>query len=151
MSAKRGNRPCRAKVRSANVSQQITITAADVQVRAELDDTPTAAVIAAVLPVRGVGSRWGGEIYFAVPVDCDLESDAREVLTAGELAYWPPGKMFCVFFGMTPASRGDEIRAASAVNIFGRVTGSLEELWNVPDGAEVCVRQASDGDGRGGA
>lgn len=121
------------------MSAQIVITAGGVQVRAELDDTPTAAATTAALPVEGQVNRWGGEIYFAVPIDVDLEDGAREVLAAGELAYWPPGKMFCLFFGATPASRGDEIRAASAVNVFGRVMGELDELWSVPDGAKVTV------------
>jgi len=121
------------------VSKQIAIVAGGVQIRAELDDTPTAEAMAAALPVEGRVNRWGGEIYFAVSVDVDLEDGAREVLRAGELAYWPPGKMFCIFFGATPASSGDEIRAASAVNVFGRVTGDLKGLWDVPDGALVSV------------
>ncbi|MHC4519390.1 MAG: cyclophilin-like fold protein [Planctomycetota bacterium] len=126
------------------MSRQITITAGGVQVRAKLDDTPTGEAIAAALPVEGQANRWGGEVYFAIPVDVDLEVDAREVLEAGELAYWPPGKMFCVFFGTTPASKGEEIRAASAVNVFGRVRGELDGLWSVPDGALVSVALTSE-------
>jgi hypothetical protein len=126
------------------VSREIRIVVGGVQVRAELDDTPTAEAIASALPVKGSVNRWGGEIYFAVPVDVELEGDAREVLEAGELAYWPPGKMFCVFFGTTPASRGEEIRAASAVNVFGRVTGDLEALESVPDGGLINVALASE-------
>jgi hypothetical protein len=55
------------------------------------------------------------------------------------VAYWPPGQAFCIFFGATPASGGDEIRAASAVNIVGRIKGDLSGLWDVPDGAEVSI------------
>ena len=47
----------------------------------------------------------------------------REVVELGDLAYWPPGKAFCIFFGPTPMSRGNEIRPASAVNVVGRVSG----------------------------
>lgn len=126
------------------MSKQIAIVAGGVQIRAELDDTPTAEAMAAALPVEGRVNRWGGEIYFAVPVDVDLEDSAREVLEAGELAYWPPGKMFCVFFGATPASQGDEIRAASAVNVFGQVKGELDGLWRVPDGAKVKAALTSE-------
>jgi hypothetical protein len=91
------------------------------------------------------GQRWGGEIYFSIPVEAGLESGARDVLEAGELGYWPPGSAFCIFFGRTLASRGSEIRAASAVNIVGRIDGSPDELRNVPDGAEVSIRRLSEG------
>ncbi len=64
------------------------------------------------------------------------------MLEEGELGYWPPGTAFCIFFGPTPASGGDEIRAASAVNIVGRIKGDLSGLWDVPDGAEVCIEKA---------
>ncbi|UCC22992.1 MAG: hypothetical protein JSW23_02675, partial [Planctomycetota bacterium] len=86
--------------------------------------------------------RWGGEIYFAIAVTAGLEEDSREVLEAGELGYWPTGKAFCIFFGPTPASAGDEIRAASAVNILGKVKGDLSRLWDVADGADVLIEAA---------
>jgi hypothetical protein len=47
----------------------------------------------------------------------------------------------CESCGCTPASGGDEIRAASAVNIVGRIKGDLSGLWDVPDGAEVCIEK----------
>jgi hypothetical protein len=59
----------------------------------------------------------------------------------GELGYWPTGKAFCIFFGPTPASQGDEIRAASAVNVIGKVKGDLSRLSAVPSGAEVVVEK----------
>ena len=64
------------------------------------------------------------------------------MVQAGEIGFWPPGSAFCIFFGRTPASEGEEIRAASAVNIVGRIEGNLEELWNVPDGAKVSLRES---------
>jgi len=109
----------------------------------------TGKAIYGALPIRAKGQRWGGEIYFSIPVSCELEEDSREVLEEGELGYWPPGTApstglrasFCIFFGPTPASGGDEIRAASAVNIVGRMKGDLSGLWDVPDGAEVCIEK----------
>jgi len=59
----------------------------------------------------------------------------------GELGYWPTGKAFCIFFGPTPVSQGDEIRAASAVNVIGKVKGDLSRLSEVPSGAEVIVEK----------
>ena len=83
--------------------RKIVITAGQTQVEAELNDNPTAASIADALPIKAKAQRWGGEIYFSIPVTADLEPDSREVLQAGELGYWPTGKAFCIFFGPTPA------------------------------------------------
>lgn len=124
------------------MSKAIKITAGQIQVEAELNDSPTAKSIAEALPIKAKGSRWGGEIYFSIPVQAELEADSREVLEAGELGYWPSGNAFCIFFGPTPASEGDEIRAASAVNVIGKVKGDLSELPNVPDGADVLIEPA---------
>lgn len=117
----------------------IAITAANVRIQAELNDNPTAKAIADALPIKAKAQRWGGEIYFAIPVQAQLEHDARDVLQAGELGYWPSGKAFCIFFGPTPASRGDEIRAASPVNVVGNIKGDLSLLWDVPDGADILI------------
>ncbi|MHC4913490.1 MAG: cyclophilin-like fold protein [Planctomycetota bacterium] len=121
------------------MSKAIRITAGKVQVEAELNDNPTAKAVVQELPIKGTANRWGGEIYFAIAVTAELEEDSREVLEAGELGYWPTGKAFCIFFGPTPASVGDDIRAASAVNILGKIKGDISQLWNIPDGADVII------------
>lgn len=117
----------------------IKITAGQVQIEAQLNDSPTAKSIIEALPIKAKGNRWGDEIYFAISVKAGLEDGAREVLEPGELGYWPSGSAFCIFFGPTPASQGDEIRAASAVNIIGKVKGDLSGLPNVPEGADVLI------------
>jgi len=132
------------------MGQGIVIRAGGNSFKAELDDSVTGKAIYGALPIRAKAQRWGGEIYFSIPVSCELEEDSREVLEEGELGYWPPGTApstglrasFCIFFGPTPASSGDEIRAASAVNIVGRIKGDLSGLWDVPDGAKVCIEKA---------
>lgn len=126
------------------MATEITITTDKATFRAMLNDTATAHAIAEALPIDAQADRWGGEIYFAIPVRAALEGGAREVLEPGELGYWPTGRAFCIFFGRTPASEGDEIRAASEVNIIGRVLGDLDELWNVPDGVDVSLGLPSD-------
>jgi hypothetical protein len=121
---------------------KVVIKAGDEVIEAEFNDGATARAIFNALAIRGSAQRWGGEIYFSIPVSCELEDDSRDVLEAGELAYWPPGRAFCIFFGPTPASQSNEIRAASAVNIVGRLTGDLSPLWQVPDGAPVSIEKA---------
>jgi len=121
------------------MAKAIKITAGEIQVEAQLNDSSTAKSIVEALPIKARGNRWGGEIYFAIPVEAGLEEGGRDVVEAGVVAYWPSGSAFCVFFGPTPASQADEIRAASAVNIIGKITGDLSELPNVPDGADVLI------------
>jgi hypothetical protein len=74
-----------------------------------------------VLPLEASASYWGGELYFEIPVEAAQESDAREEVEPGSVAYWPAGRSLCIFWGVTPASHGNECRAASPVNVVGRV------------------------------
>lgn len=121
------------------MAQKIVIKAGQVTVEGQLNDSATAKAIAEALPMKANANRWGGEIYFTIPVTAELEEDSRDVLEAGELGYWPTGEALCIFFGKTPASEGDEIRAASNVNIVGKVTADWSALWDVPGGADVVV------------
>lgn len=108
-----------------------------------LHDTPTARAIEKALPLQGVANRWGEEIYFEIPVKIAKAKEAREQVEVGEVGYWPPGHALCVFFGPTPASRGEKPQAASPVNVFGKVNGDLSGLRKVRDGSKVVVRPAS--------
>jgi len=65
-----------------------------------------------------------------------------EVVEAGDIGYWPPGRAICLFWGPTPASHGNEIRPASPVNIIGRVEGDLSALGEVRDGDLVTLEPA---------
>lgn len=119
----------------------IKIVTEDIQIRAELNETPTAKAIYNSLPLAAPGNRWGEEIYFDIPVDEPLASDATEEVQVGELGYWPPGKAFCIFFGRTPASAGEEPRAASPVNRIGNALDDVTVLTDVPQGAEVRLEK----------
>ncbi len=102
------------------MSLTIQITVGDLVLTANLHDTETTRRIWEALPLEADGSLWGDEIYFEIPVEMD-EEDPQEVVEVGDLGYWPTGQAFCLFWGPTPASEGDEIRPASAVNVFGRI------------------------------
>jgi hypothetical protein len=120
----------------------IVISAQDQRLEGFLTDTPTARALAAALPLTGTAQLWGEEIYFPVPqVVADLDETAAVVVNVGDLGYWPTGKAFCIFFGLTPASVPGEIRPASAVNLVGRVHGDPCCLKLVPAGATVRIEK----------
>lgn len=119
--------------------RKIKITAGEVSATATLYDNDTAGAIWEALPLTAWGNRWGDEIYFNIPVHLPEAGDAREVMEAGELGYWPPANAFCIFWGPTPASQGDESRAASPVNPFGRLTGAPNVFDAVSGGTEVKI------------
>jgi hypothetical protein len=133
---------------SDGVERRIRITAGSVGVEAVLNGSATAAAVWDALPLAVPGQTWGDEIYFEIPVKVKPESP-RETVEMGDLGYWPPGSAFCVFFGPTPMSRGSEIRPASPVNVFGRVTGDATILKKVRAGTVVHVDRAEPAETRG--
>lgn len=120
------------------MTRNIRITAGPVQLEATLNNTRTARAVRAALPISASASVWGDEIYFSIPVNAELEQ-GQETVQLGDLGYWPPGRAFCIFFGPTPASRGDEIRPASAVTVIGRVAENPALLKQVRAGAAVTI------------
>jgi hypothetical protein len=113
------------------------------RVEAELFDTPTGRAVYEALPLHRNVNRWGEEIYFEVPVHCELEENARAEVNVGDLAYWPNMPAFCIFFGPTPLSTSDQPVAASPVNVFGRILAlDTDLLSGIPDDANVVVERA---------
>jgi hypothetical protein len=121
--------------------RRIRITAGPVAADATLDDSATAGLVWEALPLAAAGETWGDEIYFSIPVKAKPEKP-RETVDMGDLAYWPPGSAFCIFFGPTPSSRGSEIRPASPVNVFGKVAGDPTIFKKVRSGTQVRVERA---------
>jgi hypothetical protein len=118
---------------------RIALRIGSLSMEAELNDTPTAQKIAAALPLRASFNTWGDEIYFAIPVDADLDDSAQDVVAVGDLGYWPPGKAWCIFFGQTPVSQPGKIMPASAVNVIGKVLGDATQFKTVMREREVIV------------
>ena len=112
-----------------------------VKLEAELFDTPTADAIYAKLPFTSTASTWGDEIYFSTPVHVRKEPDAKDVVEAGELAFWVEGNSIAIGFGPTPISRGKEIRLAARTNIWGKALGPVTQLGEVKDGAAIKVEK----------
>jgi len=117
----------------------IIIKTGRISAQAELNDTPTARKIAENLPFEGAVSTWGEEIYFEIPVQAELDGSAKEVVEEGDLGFWDRGSAFCVFFGPTPSSKGEEIRPYSPVNIIGKVAGDAKVFISARDGDEITI------------
>ena len=118
---------------------KINLSVGKVSLDAEMLDTPTASKILEALPFESSANVWGDEIYFDIPLSLAQEPDARAEVEVGDLAYWPAGQAFCIFFGPTPVSTGGQPRAYSPVNVFGRVLGDATQFKRVPSGTEVRV------------
>lgn len=105
------------------------------------ENPETAKNIYESLPITGKANLWGDEIYFSIPVDTPAEN-GKTVVDLGDIAYWPPGNAFCIFFGPTPMSKGDEIRPASAVNVIGKIIGDPKLFKKVKSGEKVEIEKA---------
>jgi len=117
------------------------ITKATGAVEAEITwekNPKTAEAVWRALPIEAHAATWGDEIYFPIPVKVG-EENPQETVELGDLGYWPPGNSFCIFFGPTPVSRGDEIRPASPVNVFGKVVGDPKVFKKVKDGDLIRI------------
>jgi hypothetical protein len=123
------------------MGSKIKITAGSVSMEAELNDSSTAHMIWNALPIEKHGSTWGDEIYFSISVRAQ-EENSQAVVEEGDIAYWPPGTAFCIFFGPTPASRGNEIRPASPVNVVGKLLGNPKDFKKVSSGEKVVIAKA---------
>jgi hypothetical protein len=124
------------------MGKTIRVLVYELKVEAELNESKTSQLIWEALPIDAKTNLWGEEIYFTIPVKTGLDAESREVVSAGELGYWPTGQAFCIFFGPTPASRGNEIRAASAVNIIGRVLTDPKVFLKVKEGVKITIERA---------
>ncbi len=122
--------------------KKIRIRAGAIEAEAELNNTRTAQAIWEILPVESRANLWGNEIYFPIPLSLELEA-GQDLVNIGELGYWPEGNAFCIFFGSTPVSQGDEIRPASPVTVFGKIHCDATIFKKVAAGMKITIRRES--------
>ncbi len=123
------------------MARKILIKVGPAEAIAELNDTRTAQAIWEALPIKGHAELWGDEIYFSIPLSLELEN-GQELVSTGDLGYWPRGKAFCIFFGPTPVSQRGEIRPASPVTVFGRVISDTTVFKQVTPEARIIIERS---------
>lgn len=110
-------------------------------IEAELtEENSTALAIWEATPFEGRANTWGYEIYFSIPLSLEPENP-KDVVEMGDLGYWPPGNAFCIFFGPTPVSKGNEIRPSSPVNVFGKIIGDPRKFKKVKSGETIRIKR----------
>ncbi len=120
--------------------KKIVIRIGEIALEGELNDSRTARLVWESLPIEANGQTWGDEIYFRIPVSADLE-DPKAVVDLGDLGYWPDGHAFCIFYGRTPASSGDDIVPASPIDVIGRVTSDVAVLKGISSPGLVIIEK----------
>ncbi len=120
----------------------LKITMGTVELNVELLDTPTAQTLYDAAPFEAIAQTWGDEVYFDTPVVAGGEPDARDVMEPGEIAFWLAGNCIAIPFGPTPVSQGDELRLASAANVWGRAVEDVKTLAPVRPGDHITVERA---------
>ncbi|MFF7125732.1 cyclophilin-like fold protein [Streptomyces sp. NPDC008240] len=118
---------------------QIRISWPAGNITATLDDTPTTLALGKALPLASAARTWGEEVYFDTGITVSRETDARQVVEPGTVAFWTDGDALALPYGPTPISRGDECRLASPCNVLGRLDGDAAVLATVRDGDPVRV------------
>jgi hypothetical protein len=92
----------------------------------------TADAILRGLPLEGMSALWQEEVYFDIPIKMGSEKSSSTV-EQGDLAYWPMGSAFCIFWG--------ETQPYSPVNIIGKVNKNLELFKKVKSGTKIIIEK----------
>lgn len=114
---------------------RIKIITGEFEVEAEfLPERPrTCEGIWRALPFEAEVEIWKEEVYFEIPVKIPPENPTPRA-TAGDVAYWPEGPGFCIFFGRS--------QPLSPVNTFARIVEGVEKFRRVKSGdwmrVEAC-------------
>lgn len=121
---------------------KIRIHAGKTRFEVALDDTPTVQALLAALPFESVAQTWGEEVYFEVPVNVDLEPEARQTVEPGTVCFWVEGSALALPWGRTPISTDARPKLVSPCNVLGKILGSVQQLAQVKAGERVKVEGA---------
>ena len=124
--------------------KKIEIVFKENKIEAVLNDTMTSKKLLKILPIKSEVNLWGNEVYFEIPIEAELEN-GRELMEIGNIAFWPSGNAFCIFFGPTPAGDGNQPRAISPVTVIGKIISEdgIEKLKKLTPSDSLEVRLAN--------
>lgn len=96
----------------------------------------TVAQIIAALPFAAKANIWGEEVYTdPIPVKIK-EENATLAVSLFDVAYWPPGRAICLFYGPTPLDK-EKITPYSPVNIIGKITNPDKTILTKINTAQI--------------
>lgn len=98
----------------------------------ELYQNRSADELKQAFPVTISMSRWGDEYYGELPVEISADGVRRADYEIGEVALWPDGNSFCIFFGPTPVSVDGKPRMASPGIPLGIIKANAENMRRYP-------------------
>ncbi len=111
----------------------------------ELDETICPNTIAEImknLPFTVGIHIWGDELYTdETPINSKKEN-AKDLVELYDVAYWPPGRAICLFYGSTPIGNKGEIKPYSAVNVIGKIINPDNKIISkIKDGTSVTFNK----------
>ena len=110
----------------------------------ELDDKLAPKTIKSfldLLPFKVGINIWGEELYTNETSLKVGPENSKSLVDLMDVAYWPPGKAICLFFGPTPIGKQGEIKPYSEVNVMGKIVQTEKNfLKDVRDGIEATFR-----------
>ncbi len=121
--------------------KKIILKFKDKELILNLRNTPTANLIYDSLPFSSLVKKWGEEIYFEIPIDIELEDNARTVVKFGEIAFWNEGSAIAIGYGKTPVSNENEIRLISPCNIWADSSFDKTYIEQIKENETVDVKK----------
>lgn len=113
-------------------ADQMVIQIGNDTYKVELYENRSADELKQALPLTISMSRWGDEYYGQLPVEISAVGTRRADYEIGEVALWPDGNSFCIFFGPTPASVDGKPRMASPGIPLGIIREDSENMRGYP-------------------
>ena len=113
-------------------------------IKIELDNSYCPNTVAAFLkhlPFTLKENLWGDEIYTDPAPFSTPEENSKSVVELFDVAFWPPGKAICLFYGPTPISEKNQIKPYSPVNIIGKIMEPNKTILNkIRDGTKLTFQ-----------
>lgn len=113
--------------------QRLVIQIKNAEFEVALYDNHSTEKLVSALPLSISMSKWGGEYYGSLPVPIPANGQKTDLFAEGDVALWPAGNGFCIFFGPTPVSTDERPKMASPGIAFGKITSDLAALHQLGD------------------